>query len=66
MVGSQFREGNCTSTLSQFTWANGAIALVGINLVCLSRLLSYYGLDFGRNSLKIFCSGWVVVIGWRR
>jgi hypothetical protein len=26
-------------------------------------LLSYHGLDFGRNSLKIFCSGWIVVIG---
>jgi hypothetical protein len=40
--------------------------LVGVNLVALSWRLSCHGLNFCRNSFKIFCTGGIVVVGWRR
>ncbi len=39
----------------QSSHVNGAIAIVGVNLVALSI-----------NSFQILCTGGIVVVGWRR
>jgi hypothetical protein len=43
---------------------DGTIALVVVNLVALSWLLSWSNL--GRNSFEVLCTGGIVVVGWRR
>ncbi len=45
----------------QSSHLNRAIAPVGVNLVALSWLLSCHGLNFGRNSFQILCTGGMVV-----
>jgi hypothetical protein len=34
-------------------------------LLNLSWLLFYHGLNFGRNSFQILCTGGIVVVGWK-
>jgi hypothetical protein len=68
MVGSQIREGNRTSILSETSHVSGAIALVGVNLVVLSLslswLLSCHGLKLWQKFSSDPLHWWgIVVVG---
>jgi hypothetical protein len=67
MVGSQIREGNRTSILSETSHVTAAIALAGVNLVLslsLSWLLSCHGLKHRQKFSSDPLHWWgIVVVG---
>jgi hypothetical protein len=61
MVGSQIREGNRTSILSETSHVTGAIALVGVNLVVLSLSLSVAILPWSKALAEILFRSFALV-----
>ncbi len=64
MVGSQIREGNWTSNLSEFTcqWSHSSCCWCQS---CCPLLVPTWS-KLGRNFFEVLCTGRMIVVGWRR